>query len=278
MVSKIISKGKKILTSPQTSVLSAATIIMFMVVASRILGLIRQRTLAHFFEPSELSLFFAAFRLPDLLFEILVFGALSSAFIPVFTRALRQGRNNAWIIARSVTNISLLVFAVLALIIGFFAEKFYGVFAPGFSPDETLRIAQITRILFISQGFFVISYVLTGVLESLRRFLIPAIAPLFYNLGIIFGTILLSEEMGLLGPTIGVFTGAALHFLIQLPLAIKMGYRFSPRIMIDKQVKKIGRLALPRVIEISFLQISQFVSSFLSSNFNWSTSTSTSTL
>ena len=74
MVNKLFNQGKKMLTDPQNSVLSAATVIMFMVVASRVLGLVRQRTLAHFFTPEELSLFFAAFRLPDTIFEVLVFG------------------------------------------------------------------------------------------------------------------------------------------------------------------------------------------------------------
>ena len=131
MVSKIISKSKKIFTSPQSSVLSAATIIMFMVVASRILGLVRQRTLAHFFVPDELSLFFAAFRLPDLIFEVLVFGTFSSAFIPVFTKALKKGNSNAWEIAGIVANISLLIFGALAIIGAIFANNLYSLFAPG---------------------------------------------------------------------------------------------------------------------------------------------------
>src|SRR3989344_8102161 len=96
MVNKILLKGKRFLTSPQDSVLSAATIIMLMVVVSRVLGLVRQRALAHFFVPNDLSLFFAAFRLPDLVFEVLVFGTFSSAFIPVFTRSLKKGEKNAW--------------------------------------------------------------------------------------------------------------------------------------------------------------------------------------
>src|SRR3990172_12575885 len=112
MVSKIIAKSKKILTTPQTSVLSAASIIMLMIVASRILGLVRQRTLAHFFVPGELSLFFAAFRLPDLVFEVLVFGTFSSAFIPVFTQSLKKGEKNAWETAGIVVNIGLLIFVV----------------------------------------------------------------------------------------------------------------------------------------------------------------------
>jgi putative peptidoglycan lipid II flippase len=265
MVNKIISKSKKLLTSPQSSVLSAATIIMLMVIASRILGLVRQRVLAHYFLPADLSLFFAAFRLPDLIFEVLVFGTFSSAFIPVFTKALKKGNSDAWEIAGTVTNISLLIFGVFALIAGIFADNLYAVFAPGFGPAERAEIVKIARILFAAQGFFVISYVLTGVLESLRRFLIPALAPLFYNLGIILGTIILVSDMELLSPAIGVFVGAGLHFLIQLPLAIKLGFRFKLSIHLTKDVRKIGKLALPRVIELSFLQISKTAELFLAS-------------
>ncbi len=265
MVNKIISKSKKIFTSPQSSVLSAASIIMLMVMASRILGLVRQRVLAHYFAPADLSLFFAAFRLPDLIFEVLVFGTFSSAFIPVFTKALKNGKSDAWKIAGTVTNISLLVFGVFAIIAGIFADSLYAAFAPGFGPVERAEIVKIARILFAAQGFFVVSYVLTGVLESLRRFLVPALAPLFYNLGIIFGTILLVSDMKLLSPAIGVFVGAGLHFLIQLPLAIKLGFRFSPSIRLTKDVKKIGKLALPRILELSFLQITKTVELFLAS-------------
>src|SRR3989338_1974720 len=119
MMKKIIDRGKKLLFAPQESVLSAATIIMFMVVASRILGLIRQRTLAHFFVPDELSLFFAAFRLPDLVFEVLVFGTFASAFIPVFTRSLKEGNDKAWETAGIVVNIGLIIFVFFSAILSF---------------------------------------------------------------------------------------------------------------------------------------------------------------
>lgn len=265
MVNRIISKGKKLFTKPQGSILSAATIIMLMVVASRVLGLLRQRTLAHFFTADELSLFFAAFRLPDLVFEVLVFGTFSSAFIPVFIRALKRGRKEAWEIASSVTNIGFTVFILLAAVLIFFSNELYGLIAPGYSIEHREQIVGMARILFGAQGFFVVSYVLTAVLESSRRFLIPAIAPLFYNLGIIFGIIFLAPSLGLMAPTLGVIIGAALHLLIQLPLALKLGFRFRPIIKINKSVKKIGRLALPRLIEVSFLQISKSIELFLAS-------------
>jgi len=265
MVRKIISRGRKLLFSAQTTVLSAATIIMLMVVASRVLGLVRQRVLAHFFGASELSLFFAAFRLPDLVFEVLVFGTFSSAFIPVFTKALRKGRKNAWNTATSVTNIGILAFLFIGFILALFADPLYRLFAPGYDPNLRVQIVKIARILFAAQGFFVVSYVLTSVLESLRRFLVPALAPLFYNLGIIFGTIFLVGKFGLLAPALGVLLGAFLHFLIQLPLAIKLGFRFFPKIEITKDVKTIGKLALPRIIEVSFLQVSKLVELSLAS-------------
>jgi putative peptidoglycan lipid II flippase len=265
MVNDIIRKGKKIFFSPQSSVLSAATIIMLMTVVSRVLGLVRQRALAHFFTPNDLSLFFAAFRLPDLIFEVLVFGTFASAFIPVFTKALKKGPREAWEIAETVANIGVIVFIFLAALVAFFSPSLYGLIAPGFSGESRVQIVALTKVLFAAQGFFVISYILTAVLESSRRFIIPAIAPLFYNVGIILGTIFLSPTMGLMGPAIGVAVGAFCHFAVQLPLAIKLGFRFKLIIKITDEVKKIGRLALPRVIEVSFLQIAKSVELSLAS-------------
>ena len=262
---KFFQKGQKLLTSPQNSVMSAAAVIMLMIVVSRILGLVRQRILAHFFVPTDLSLFFAAFRLPDLVFEVLVFGTFSSAFIPVFTRAIKDDEKKAWDTASYVVNIGILVFVVFGLLLGFGAPQMYGVLTPGFTAEDQAKIVSLTRVLFAAQGFFVVSYVLTGVLESLRRFLIPALAPLFYNLGIIVGTVFLSKQFGLNGPVYGVVLGAFAHFAIQLPLAYKMGFRFKNKILFTPEVRRIGKLALPRVIEVSFLQVSKMVELFFSS-------------
>ena len=261
----LLAKGKRIINSQQNTVLSAATLIMFMIAASSILGLVRQRVLAYFFTPDSLSLFFAAFRLPDTIFQVLVFGTFSSAFIPVFTKALKEGQSRAWEIAGRVVTIGILIFLVAAIVLGIWAPQIYGLIAPGYGPAETRQIADLARILFAAQGFFVVSYVLTGVLESLRRFLIPALAPLFYNVGIIFGTIFLAPHFGLMAPVIGVVIGAAAHFIIQFPLSRKLGFRFVWDLKSDDGVKKIGELALPRVIDLAFDQIGQTTELFLSS-------------
>jgi putative peptidoglycan lipid II flippase len=261
----LIARGRKILNSQQSTVLSAATLIMVMIVASRVLGLVRQRILAGYFAPDSLSLFFAAFRLPDAIFEVLVFGTFSSAFIPVFTRALKGGQKKAWEIAGRIVTIGLLIFLCLAVILVLGAPQIYSVIAPGFGDQDTKEIANLARILFVAQGFFVVSYVLTGVLESLRRFLVPALAPIFYNLGIILGTVILAPKLGLAAPAVGVVIGAAAHFLIQYPLSRKLGFRFIWNIHPNEGVKKVGQLALPRVVDLAFDQIGKTTELFLSS-------------
>jgi putative peptidoglycan lipid II flippase len=264
-----IYKLKKLFFDQQHSVLSAATLIMVMIVASRLLGLVRQRVLAHYFVPDELSLFFAAFRLPDTIFEVLVFGTFASAFIPVFTKTLKEGsiagRKKAWEIAGLVTNWGAVFFLVFAVIIIVFAGPLYRLITPGFTASEQIRIVSLARILFAAQGFFVVSYVLTAVLESSKRFFVPALAPLLYNLGIIVATVLFSKNLGLLAPTIGVVIGAGSHFLIQLPLAMKLGFKFSGKLKLTTEVKQIAKLSLPRMLEVSFQQVAEFVELTLSS-------------
>lgn len=267
MFKNFLRQSSSFFTRRQKTILSAAFIIMVMIAASRILGLVRNRILAHFFPVEVLSLYFAAFRLPEIVFEVLVFGTLSSAFIPTFTSYLSQKKEaEAWQLAAIGLNLALLIFAFFALLIFIFTRPLYQIMAAGFTPDELDQVVALARILLLAQGFFVLSYFLTGVLESLQRFLVPAIAPLFYNLGIILGTIFFSSTWGVAAPAIGAAIGALFHFLIQLPVALHLGFR--PRRAIDLThpgIKKIGRLAAPRMIELSFLQLGKSVELFLAS-------------
>jgi putative peptidoglycan lipid II flippase len=264
-MNQLISKGKKIFLSEQTSILSAASVIMVMTVASQILGLLRQRILLIYFDPTQTSLFFAAFRLPDLLFEILIYGMFASAFIPVFTKLIKKSEKEAWDTASRVVNICLIIFAVFAILIGVFADSIYGILAPGFTTEQTRIIANLARVMFFSQGIFIVSYVLTSVLESLRRFLIPALAPLLYNLGLILGTIVLTPRFGLMAPALGVVIGAITHFAIQLPLSWQLGFRFKKDIQPTESVKDIAKLAAPRLGDLSFQQVAETTNLYFAS-------------
>lgn len=254
MVKRILDRFSK----PQESILSAAGIVMVMVVASRILGLVRQRTLAHFFAPESLSLYFAAFRLPDTIFEVLIFGTFSSAFIPVFTSYIKKDvlSKEAWEVASLTLNVLFVFFGLFALLVFLFADPIYSILVPEYSYPDRAAVVSLTRILVGAQLFFVVSYVCTGILESYRRFFLPAVAPLFYNLGIIVGTIALSSKIGLFAPAAGAVAGALLHLTIQLPTTIRLGLRFRPSLDLSHPgLKSIATLAAPRVVEVSILQI-----------------------
>jgi putative peptidoglycan lipid II flippase len=155
----LIARGKKIINSQQNSVLSAASLIMVMIGVSMVLGLISQRVLASYFPPDSLSLFFAAFRLPDAIFQVLVFGTFSSAFIPVFTRTLKEGEAKAWLLAGKVVSLGLGIFLIAAAIFGFGAVKIYSVIAPGYGPAGTAEIAFLPAFFlrlrdFLSSAMF----------------------------------------------------------------------------------------------------------------------------
>ncbi|MEX1068405.1 MAG: lipid II flippase MurJ, partial [Patescibacteria group bacterium] len=174
------------LFSKQIDILSAALVLSGSILASRILGLVRDRALAHYFFGEDIAIYFAAFRLPDTLFEVLIMGALSSAFIPTFISYIsRRKEEEGWKVAGIIMNLSFLVFLVLAGLIFVFARPFSAMIAPGFSSAEVSLMARLTRVLLLTQGLFVVSSFLTGVLKSYQRFLVPALAPVFYNLAII---------------------------------------------------------------------------------------------
>jgi len=248
-------KNNKLLTSKQNSILSAASVITVMIVLAQFFGLVRQWTILKFLGEENFSLFMAAFRLPDLVFEVFAFGAFSSAFIPVFSKYLKKDKREAWDIAARVVNIGVFVFLIFASAFSIFSYEFYSVFAPGFSEEQTKLVASIARWIFLAQGFFVVSYVITGVLESSKRFLVPALAPIFYNLGIITGTVFFHEPLGIFAPALGVVIGAFAHLTVQLPVAYKLGFRFLPEFKPNDGVKQVGKLAAPRFVDLGALQI-----------------------
>ena len=262
---KILTKGKNLFFSESTSILSAASIIMSMIVLSQIFGFVRQWVILRYLGKEKFSLFLAGFRMPDLIFEVFAFGVFSAAFIPVFTKYLKSSRKEAWEIAGRAINIGLILFGVFSLLFSIFAYQFYSVVALGFSAEDTATVASVARVLLLAQGFFIVSYLVTGVLESLRRFLVPALAPIFYNLGIILGTIFLSGRFGIMAPAIGAVIGATMHLGIQLPFAYKLGLRFTKNVRPNEGVREIGTLAAPRFVELIFLQILKSIELFFAS-------------
>lgn len=248
----------KILTRRQTSIGSAALILASMVAASRLLGLVRDRLLAARFSAEALGVYFAAFRLPNLLFELLVMGAWTSAFIPVFTRYLTQGKEEeAWKMAAIIINASLLVLLCVAAPLFLFSEGLSRLLAPGFTDAQIHEMALYTRLILIFQvAPLLVGNFFTGILQSYRSFLVPAVAPVMYNIGIIIGIVLFTPFLGLMAPVVGVGIGAVIFMLIQIPVLHALGYRHRFLLTLrQKGVRDVMKLMGPRTLGLAASQI-----------------------
>ncbi|MCF7906899.1 murein biosynthesis integral membrane protein MurJ [Patescibacteria group bacterium] len=250
------------------TITGGAMIIALFSVFSRILGLLRDRLLSSSFGAGRvLDAYYASFRLPDLIFNTLILGALSSAFIPIFLKYWQKDKEEAWRITNSVLNILLLIVLGLATLAFFLAPTLIRYLVPGFDLETQTLTVSLTRIMLIGILFFTCSNIASSVLNSFRRFLVYSLAPLMYNLGIIFGIMVLvpHTSLGLKGLAWGVTLGAAGHFLIQLPALLKTGYRWQPIISSHQAIKKIVKLMLPRCFGLAVSQLNFVVTTLVAS-------------
>ena len=267
-----LKNGANFLKRRQEDVLSAAFVIAFSVALSKILGLVRYRLLASYFGDNIqlLDSFIAASILPEAIFEVLIFGTIALAFIPVFSQYLsREKLEKAWRLSSTMITLGLFAFAVLAILILALANFIAPIIAPGLISKDPLAlplIARLLRIMILAQFFFVISIFLTGVLQSFQRFLVPALASVFYNIGIILSIIFLVPVFGIYAPAIGMILGALLHLVIQLPLALSLGFKFRPNLDIgNKDVRQTIALMWPRSIALGLIRISDMINIALAS-------------
>lgn len=259
----------------QNSILSGATVLMVAVFASRFLGLIRDRLLVQNFDTSQAAIFFAAFRLPDLLFQILIFGSLSVAFIPVFTEILqKKGEEQAYKFASSILNLSLLVFGLVVILAAVFVSPLNSLIVPGFSGEQKILTDRITQIILGAQMFLVVGIFFFGVAHTYQRFIIPALAPIFYNLGIIIGIVFLTPIFGITGLGLGVVLGATLHVLVQVPFIKSLGFKYQFTFdFLNSGVKEVFRLMSIRNFGLIAEQINEAVGVALASLLTYSSVT-----
>jgi len=274
MANNIFKKGLNILLRRQTNILSAAFVIMATTILSQLLGLVRQRLLVGIFGASNtLGVYFASIRFPDFLFQLIVAGALASAFIPVFSDFLIKGRNEeAHKMASSLLAILLVIFTLFSILLFILAPLILKLLnlGSGFSPKEMVLMISLTRLVIFGQEVFIIATFFTALLQSYNHFFIPGIAAAFYNLGIIIGIVTLYRIAGIYAPVYGMFLGALLFTIVQLPLVKSVGFSFKPKFSLKVPgVKEVIRLMWPRTISLAILQIGTIATvtlvSFLSS-------------
>ncbi|MEK7527422.1 MAG: murein biosynthesis integral membrane protein MurJ [Patescibacteria group bacterium] len=264
-----LSKVKSILSRPQNSISSASLILAVTFGISAILGFLRSRFLyARFFQCCVLDLdaYNAAFRLPDLIFKLLVTGALSASFIPVFSSYLHKKPKEAYRLASSVINTLFLILLVAAIIILIFTRPLSELIARGFNNYQIDLMVNMTRILLVAQIFFLLSNFLTGILHVRQNFLIPSLAPIVYNLFIILSIFTLVPAFGIYGPVYGAVVGAFFHLAIQIPLIRRLGFNYQ--LTADRHhpgVREVFRLMLPRSLALGLGEIENTVTLFFAS-------------
>lgn len=228
---------------------------------SRFIGIFRERIFASQFGTGDLvDAYVAAFRLPDLLYMLLVMGALSAGFIPVFSSLWQKDKERAWKLVSTALNVLGIVLIVVSLVLIVFAPAITAVIVPGFSPEKMDLTTRLMRVIFVSPIILGLSAIVSGVLQSLHYFVIYALTPILYNLGIIAGAVFLVPAYGPMGLAYGVIIGALLHLFVQLPALWRAGFRWTRQIdWRMKELHQILRIMVPRAIGLGATQLTIIV-------------------
>lgn len=258
---------KKINTQSQ-SVTSAAIIIGGLSFVSRLLGIFRDRILAgQFGAGDELDIYYAAFRLPDLVYNLLILGAVSAGLIPVFTALLaKRKEDDAWKLINNILNILSVTLVVMCFILFLSAPWLVPLITPGFSHEKMTTVITMSQIMFLSPFFLGLSAIFSSILQSFRKFLLYSLAPLFYNLGIIIGALYLVKFFGIYGLAWGVVLGAFMHMIVQLLPIFSVGFKyhldFNWR---NKNVIKVILMMIPRTLSLAISQINFVIITIIAS-------------
>ena len=261
-------------STPQTAnrqIARATGTIMLAFLLSNLVGVVRGMVITGAFGTSaDLDSFNAANRIAEMLFNLVAGGALGSAFIPIFTGFLtREDRPGAWRLASGVVNLVLIVLVLISVLAWVFAPQIVAdglfVLVPESDPVQIELTVQLLRIMLPSVVIFGLSGLVMGMLNAHQVFLIPAIAPVMYSLGMIFGTLVLPKAWGVQRLAAGVVLGALLHLLVQLPRLFRLKERSYQLILDlkDKAVMEVLRLMGPRLLGTAVVQMNFIVNTII---------------
>lgn len=218
-------------------------------------------------EGPELDAFFAAFRIPDLIFQLVAAGTVAAALVPMVAGELGVGRaGRAWRIVSTIATLMTIALAVLSLVAFLAAPWLVALITPGFVGAQLDRTIELTRLMLLAPMFLALGAVATSALNAHRRFAAAALAPIVYDLAIIGAAFLLTSSMGVAGIAIGVVAGSLGHLLVQLPALSRAGFRLTPSVDArDPDVADALKLMAPRALALGVGQITFIVATSLAS-------------
>jgi putative peptidoglycan lipid II flippase len=264
-MNKILDRTRQLIFAQQTSILSSTIIIAAMIVVARIFGFMRHRVLTNFYVKEELDIFYSAFRIPDLIFEILITGALTASFIPFYIKHIGNKKLQDEYIS-SIINIVTLFLVVFIFIFSLFLHPIIAFITPGYDDAKIQQITFFAQLLLLGQlPFLALGNFLTGISQAKKMFLLPALAPIIYNVGIIVATLAFAKSMYLLAPIIGVIGGAVLFLLIQLPVVKMAHFQYHLVIRKAKELMDFFKVVIPRIFTVAIAQIDATVDLSLTS-------------
>jgi putative peptidoglycan lipid II flippase len=258
---------QKFLNSQTKSISSASLILAISYLISAFLGLLRERLLAGTFGGGgELDVYYTAFTVPDFIALILIFGAISSAVIPIFSGYLIKSKDEAWKYASLLFNVFLGFLIIVCAVLMIFTPAIISLIAPGFSGEKRELATMLMRIMFLSPIILGASNMISGILQVFHRFIVTAVAPLLYNIGIIIGILFFVPRFGLAGLAWGVVLGGVLHLLIQIPAFIFSGFKYKASFDYkDPGVSKTIKLMVPRSLGLGAGQLNTIATTAIAS-------------
>ena len=252
-----------------SGVARAAGAVMAATLLSRVLGLVRDIVIAHQIGAGERAdAYTAAFKIADLLMYLVAGGALSSTFIPVFKEYLSQNKPRAaWQTFSVVATVTVLVAGLFVVVAEIFPEAFIHLTNGGYTEAQVRLTVPLVRIILPAQIFFMLGGLLMGTLNVRGQFLVPALAPSIYNLGIIFGAAVLYPFIGLTGLTWGALIGAFVgNFALQVILVARTGVRYRPSLaVLHPGAIKVWKMMLPILLGVSLPNVDQIINGYFAS-------------
>jgi putative peptidoglycan lipid II flippase len=280
--------GQQAASAPtkQTSVARSAGIVSIAVMFSRVFGLVREMIFARYFGAGFLyDAYVVAFRIPNVLRDLFAEGALSAAFVKVFTDVqIKQGEQAAWRLASLVLNALAVVMSVICIVGIIFSRQFVDLVADGFSPEKAALATTLTQIMFPFILLVALAAVAMGVLNTKGVFGVPASASTVFNIvSIIFGLGLAywlsgggwlgstdksavpdaASQWAIIGMAIGTLIGGAAQFVMQVPSLFKIGFRFTPALSFaDEGVRRVITLMTPAILGTSAVQVNVLINTY----------------
>ncbi len=251
----LLKRTRDFIFAQQAGIISSTVLISSMLLLARIFGFARYRVLNGYFTKEELDIYYAAFRIPDFVFEILITGALTTTFIPFYLKYARDKQKQSEITSTIIT-IIMLALGVFVLVLYALMPWVVRLVTPGFDETRLTQVIELSRLLLVGQlPFLVFGNFLTGISQAHKSFFIPALAPVVYNIGIVLVTVLLAPVYGLKSTIFGVIGGSVAFFVIQLAIFHEIRYIYQPVLRYLTEIKDFLRMVIPRMLTVFAAQI-----------------------